>query len=67
MKIVKVTAGFVSQEFERQSDGTFKCVDQSFFAGDDVVTEDMNGNPVHLTSEEDAKLYHPFNMENPTE
>lgn len=66
-KIVKITSGFVSQEFERQSDGSYKCVYQAFTAGDDVITEDMNGNPIHLTLEEQAKLYHPFDMENPTE
>ena len=56
MIIHKITHGWVTQIFE---DGKF--ISQEFFAGDDVMLEDENGEFVQST-EELEDLYHPFDM-----
>lgn len=57
-QFTKITVGFVTQSYERKSDGTFICMDQEFIAGDQVDYEDSCGNPI---TPPDHK-YQPFNM-----
>jgi len=58
MQFNKVTSGFVIQKYRRDSEGRFNCVEQEFFAGDDVRFENTKGEPVEPPEHE----YQPFNM-----
>lgn len=55
----KITVGFVIQKYN--ADG--KCVGQSFVAGDEVTYEDMNGEPIEVSTE--SEQYQPFEMVQP--
>ena len=54
----KVTVGFVSQKFRKDSSGKFKCIWQEFIAGDDVQYKNVLGDKI----EEPQHEYQPFNM-----
>ena len=54
----KITVGFVSQKFRKDSNGKFKCIWQDFVAGDDVQFENVLGDKI----EEPQYEYQPFNM-----
>lgn len=54
----KITAGFVSQKFQRQDDGKFICTWQEFIASDDVQYENVNGEAIEAPEHE----YQPFEM-----
>ena len=54
----KITTGFVSQKFRKDSSGKFKCIWQEFVAGDDVQFENVLGENI----EEPQHEYQPFNM-----
>lgn len=58
LKFNKVTVGFVSQKFRKQTDGTYKCIWQDFIAGDDVQYENVMGDKI----EEPPHEYQPFYM-----
>ncbi len=59
-KFVKITAGFVLQNFEKDANGKFICTCQTFIASDDVQfhNENVKGK---LTGVPDYE-YQPFNM-----
>jgi hypothetical protein len=58
-KFNKVTVGFVVQTFEKNDKGKFVCISQEFIAGDQVVFENANGEPL---SEVPDHKYQSFNM-----
>lgn len=65
----KYIAGFVVQNFVKK-DGEFVCTDQHFTASDDTTYEDENGKVIDLCDIDeviDGEVYHPMNMEQPTE
>ena len=45
-KFVKTTVGFVSQTFEKNSNGKFVCTSQEFVAGDQCDYEDEDGDSI---------------------
>jgi len=57
-KFTKVTVGFVTQAFEKNSKGRFVCTHQEFIAGDQCDYEDAEGNRVEPPEHE----YQPYNM-----
>jgi hypothetical protein len=57
-KFTKVTVGFVTQAFEKNSKGRFICTHQEFVAGDQCDYEDAEGNPIEPPEHE----YQPYNM-----
>jgi len=57
-KFTKITVGFVTQTFERNSEGRFICIHQEFIAGDQCDYEDAQGNPIGPPDHE----YQPYNM-----
>ena len=57
-KFTKVTVGFVTQTFEKNSEGRFVCTHQGFVAGDQCDYEDPEGNPIEPPEHE----YQPYNM-----
>lgn len=54
----KITVGFVSQKYRKDSNGKFKCILQDFIAGDDVQYENVLGEKI----EEQRHEYQSFNM-----
>lgn len=54
----KVTTGFVTQQYRKDSSGRFKCIHQDFSASDDVHFENLRGDKIDVPEYE----YHPFNM-----
>lgn len=58
MRYNKITVGFVIQTYE---DGI--CVEQEFFAGDQVDYENRHGDPIVPPANEQ---YFPFDMTQPT-
>jgi hypothetical protein len=59
----KIIIGYVIQEFERQNDGRFKCIEQSFGANDQVDYENDNGDTVEI--DESKEIYFPMEMVQP--
>jgi len=57
-KFTKITVGFVTQTFEKDSKGRFVCTHQEFIAGDQCDYEDVEGNPIEPPDHE----YQPYNM-----
>ena len=57
-KFTKITIGFVTQTFEKDSNGRFVCTHQEFIAGDQCDYEDAEGNPIEPQEHE----YQPYNM-----
>ena len=57
-KFNKITIGFVSQKFRKDSNGKFKCTHQEFIAGNDVQFENTKGEPIETPEHE----YQQFNM-----
>ena len=57
-KFNKITIGFVSQKFRKDSNGKFKCTHQEFIAGDDVQFENTKGESIETPEHE----YQQFNM-----
>ena len=57
-KFTKITVGFVTQSYEKNSAGKFICTGQEFIAGDQVDYEDLDGNTITPPEHE----YQPFNM-----
>ncbi|MBN2272137.1 MAG: hypothetical protein JXN61_16100 [Sedimentisphaerales bacterium] len=57
-KFTKITIGFVTQAFEKDSKGRFACTHQEFIAGDQCDYEDGEGNPIEPPEHE----YQPYNM-----
>ena len=58
LEFYKVTIGFVSQKFRKNSNGKFKCIWQEFVAGDDVQFENVLEEKIEAPQHE----YQPFNM-----
>lgn len=56
----KITPGFVCQKYDSE---TGRCVSQEFIAGDDVVRETVDGNPI--MDIEKNEVYFPMNMIQP--
>lgn len=54
----KITTGFVTQSYEKNSSGKFICTGQEFIAGDQVDYEDADGNAIDAPKHD----YQPFNM-----
>ncbi|MEN6383639.1 MAG: hypothetical protein ABFD79_00405 [Phycisphaerales bacterium] len=44
---IKITTGFVVQEFKKNSAGKFVCTGQAFIAGNQVDYEDEKGNSIN--------------------
>ena len=57
-KFTKITTGFVTQSYEKNTDGKFICTEQAFIAGDQIDYEDTEGNAI-TPPEHD---YQPFEM-----
>jgi hypothetical protein len=57
-KFTKITVGFVTQVYEKNSEGKFVCTSQEFIAGDQVDYEDAAGNAITPPEHE----YQPYNM-----
>ena len=57
-KFTKITIGFVTQNYKRNSAGKFVCTDQEFIAGDSIDYENLDGDTI-TPPEHD---YQPFNM-----
>lgn len=57
-RFTKITVGFVTQAFEKDSEGRFVCRHQEFIAGDQCDYEDPEGNPIEPPEHE----YQPYNM-----
>jgi hypothetical protein len=57
-KFTKITIGFVTQTYAKNSAGEFVCAEQEFIAGDQVDYEDANGNKINPPDHK----YQPFNM-----
>jgi len=57
-KFTKITIGFVTQTFEKDSKGRFVCTHQEFIAGDQCDYEDPESNPIEPPDHE----YQPYNM-----
>ena len=57
-KFTKITVGFVTQSYEKTTDGKFICTEQEFVAGDEVDYEDVDGDSIDPPEHE----YQPFNM-----
>jgi len=53
----KITYGWVTQTYKDNV-----CIEQDFFAGDEVQAEDMDGEPIDHPREEQ---YQPFDMIQP--
>ncbi|HBG27920.1 MAG: hypothetical protein A2Y10_16495 [Planctomycetes bacterium GWF2_41_51] len=58
-KFIKITTGFVCQEFKKNPAGKFVCTGQAFIAGSQVDYEDENGN---LISPPPEHQYQQFKM-----
>ena len=58
LEFCKITTGFVSQRYRKQSTGEFKCIDQEFIAGDDIQFENLHGDVIEPPEHD----YQPFNM-----
>ena len=58
LEFSKITTGFVTQKFRKDSSGKFECIWQEFVAGDDVQFENVLGDKI----EEPQHKYQPFNM-----
>ena len=57
-KFIKITIGFVMQNYEKNADGRSVCNGQEFVAGDQVDFEDYEGNAIPACEH----VYQPFNM-----
>lgn len=57
-KFSKITVGFVTQVYEKNSEGEFVCTSQEISVGDQVNYEDTTGNPIIPPEHK----YQPFNM-----
>ena len=57
-KFTKITVGFVTQTYQKGSNGRFVCTRQEFIAGDQCDYEDVEGNPIEPPDHE----YQPYNM-----
>ena len=65
MIVSKVTIGFVYQEFDTEKN---EFVNQEFFASEEVIIEDENGEPIDESSDEynaARRAYLPFEMVQP--
>jgi hypothetical protein len=57
-RFTKITVGFVTQVFQKNTAGKFVCASQEFVAGDQVDYEDAAGNAITPPEYE----YQPYNM-----
>ena len=57
-KFTKITVGFVTQSYEKNTAGEFVCTGQEFIAGDQVDYEDLDGNKITPPDHD----YQPFEM-----
>ena len=58
LEFSKITPGFVTQRYRKDSDGKYQCLWQEFTAGDDVQHENSKGQTVKPTNYD----YQEFNM-----
>jgi hypothetical protein len=52
-RFTKITAGYVSQLFEKNKDGKFVCVQQEFIAADECVYENYMGEVIDEVPDHD--------------
>jgi len=57
-KFTKITVGFVTQNYKKNTASKFICTEQEFIAGDSIDYEDLSGNTITPPEHE----YQPFNM-----
>ena len=61
-KFTKVTVGFVTQTYEKNDKGEMVCVEQEFFAGDEVSYENEDGYQLNYIPEH---IYQSYDMVQP--
>lgn len=58
-KYSKTTPGFVTQTFERDEQGKWKCTGQNFYTGNPVEYENEKGEQIDFPEDE---IYQPYDM-----